>query len=90
MSDELAGESGQGSVLQGRVWTCSRVCERSGSSQKNLRGKTDGILKESELIMLADSLGKCSLTTDFFLNWRLLVVFHSNLKNLPKEEYDDE
>lgn len=32
-----------------------------------LRGKTDGILKESELIMVADSLGKCSFAMeDFF------------------------
>lgn len=57
-----------------------------------LRGKTDGILKESELIMVADSLGKCSFAMEdfFFLNW-LLLIFHSNLKNknLPKE-YGDE
>lgn len=82
--DEVVDESSQRSVLS--------VCEHSYSSQKIiivLRGKAGGILKRSELIILAAGLGKCSLTTDiyFFFNWLfwLFSIQTQKIKKFPKE-----
>lgn len=78
MCDEVVDESSQRSVLS--------VCEHSYSSQKIiivLRGKAGGILKRSELIILAAGLGKCSLTTDIFIFF--LIGFSGCFPFKPKK-----
>lgn len=53
-----------------------------------LRGKPGGILKESELIILADSLRKYSLTTEDFKKKGFYIKI--NFKNIPKEHGDEQ
>lgn len=68
--DEMVDESSQRSVL----WLFSKIhCSHWGEKH---------VYPKSELIILADSLGKCSLTVEFFLVGFCWFFWMENTKNI--------